>query len=173
MPLPLAPTKTVTINLTTTEVYPDRFDMAGRPLVTLRMLAAAMEAISGGTRLGTVDIAISVSTGAQASGTLTIASGTGVVGGSINGVAITVTWATSDTVTATALAAAINASTNALVAGIVTASASAGVVTIKTLAKGKVGNSVTLTASGTGVTASGTNLTGGAGADVPSASIKF
>src|SRR5687768_7319076 len=59
--------------------------------------------------------------GAKATGTLTIASGSGSVGGSINGVSVTVTWATSDTATAAALATAINASVNALVSGVVTA----------------------------------------------------
>lgn len=97
----------------------------------------------------------------QATGTLTIESGTGSVGGSINGVAITVTWATSDTASATALAAAINASGSALVSQHVTATSDAGVVTLTAKAPGPVGNAVTLAASGTGVTASGARLTGG------------
>jgi phage tail sheath gpL-like len=83
------------------------------------------------------------------------------VGGSINGVAVTVTWATSDTATATALAAAINASANALVS-LVTASSAAGVVTLTADHAGLPGNAYTLAASGTGVTASGARLTGGA-----------
>jgi phage tail sheath gpL-like len=100
-------------------------------------------------------------TAVAASGTLTISSGSGTVGGSINGVSNTVTWATDDATTATALAAAINASSNALIQNLVTASASGGVVTITSTIPGAVGNCMTLTASGTGVTASGARLTGG------------
>lgn len=97
----------------------------------------------------------------KATGTLTMASSTGTVGGSINGVSITVTWATSDTASAAALAAAINASVNPLVAGIVTATSALGVVTLTAVEYGKTGNAITLTASGTNVTASGARLTGG------------
>lgn len=98
---------------------------------------------------------------ALATGTLTIASGSGTVGGTINGVGVTVTWGTSDTATAAALATAINASGNALVANHVTATSAAGVVTLSAKKKGAAGNAITLAASGTGVTASGARLTGG------------
>lgn len=96
----------------------------------------------------------------SATGTLTIASGSGAVGGVINGTTVTVTWATSDTATATALAAAINA--NATTKKFIVATSAAGVVTLTAFPAGALGNSVSLTASGTGVTASGAKLTGGA-----------
>jgi hypothetical protein len=98
---------------------------------------------------------------AKASGTLTLSSASGAVGGVINGVTITVTAAGGDTATAALIAAAINASSNALVKDVVVATSSAAVVTITTFASGALGNSVTLAASGTGVTASGTRLAGG------------
>jgi phage tail sheath gpL-like len=98
----------------------------------------------------------------RATGTLTLSTASGTVGGSINGVAVTVTASGGDTATATALAAAINASVNPLVQGIVTATSALGVVTLTATEWGKTGNAVTLAASGTGVTASGARLTGGA-----------
>lgn len=97
----------------------------------------------------------------QASGTLTLDTAAGTVGGVINGVTITVTASGGDTATATAIAAAINASSNALVANIVTASALGAVVTVTAVLGGVSGNTVTLAASGTGVTASGARLTSG------------
>lgn len=101
------------------------------------------------------------STPLNASGTVTIASGAGVIEAIINGVTIGVTWATSDTATAAALAAAINASVDALVSGLVTASAALGVVTLTSADKTKTANAITLAAAGTGATASGARLTGG------------
>ena len=96
-----------------------------------------------------------------ASGTFTLSSGSGTITATINGVAIAITWATDDTTSAALLAAAINASANALVAGIVTATSAAGVVTVTAARGGKAGNTVTIAASGTGNTASGARLTGG------------
>ncbi len=84
----------------------------------------------------------------------------GTVGLVINGVTITVASGT-DTgyVVAQAIATAINASSNALVTGLVSAAATNpsldnGVVTVTALrsALGKSGNCITLAASGTGVT---------------------
>lgn len=104
---------------------------------------------------------------AQASGTVTLSSASGAITITINGVtAASETWATSDAATATALAADINASTDALVQHFVTASAAAGVVTITATQKSKWGNAITLAASGTGTTASGARLTGGLGGNV-------
>lgn len=93
-----------------------------------------------------------------ATGTLTISGGAGTVGGVINGVSVTVTWGTSDTATATALVTAINAKPGLPVM----ASSSAGVVTIYAMGGGGTGGggSITLVASGTGVTASGATLSG-------------
>lgn len=96
-----------------------------------------------------------------ATGTVTLSSASGDVSAVINGVTITVTYATSDTNTASLLKTAINASANALVANHVTATSAAGVVTITASTPGIVGNTITLAASGTGATASGARLTGG------------
>ena len=98
---------------------------------------------------------------AVATGTLTLASASGAVGGTINGLAVTVTAAGGDVATAAAIAAAINASSNAAIAGIVTASSIGAVVTVSAAAAGAIGNAITLVASGTGVTASGAKLAGG------------
>lgn len=98
---------------------------------------------------------------AKASQTLTLSTASGAVGGVINGVTITVTASGGDTATAAALAAAINASTNPLVQNIVTATSSGAVVTVSAVAAGVLGNSITIAASGTGVTAGGTRLAGG------------
>ena len=108
-----------------------------------------------------------------ASGTVTISSGSGSITATINGVGTSVTWGTSDTATATALAAAINGSANSLVQYHAKATSSAGVVTITALAPGQWGNAITLAASGTGATASGARLTSGAGVDVTPVTISL
>lgn len=102
--------------------------------------------------------------GARATGTLTFSSASGTVGGSINGVSVTVTAAGGDTNTAALWVAAVAASTNPLVQGVVTASNVAGVATVQAVQYGTTGNAITLAASGTGVTASGARLTGGTSA---------
>lgn len=100
--------------------------------------------------------------GVAATGTLTLSTASGTVGGIINGVTVTVSASGGDTTTATAIRDAINSSVNALVQGLVIASASGAVVTITALAGGLSGNAITLAASGTGVTASVTRLATGA-----------
>ena len=65
----------------------------------------------------------------------------------------------------TALVAAINA--DATISKKVQASSVGGVVTLTCIVPGVNGNKLTLTASGTGSTASGATLAGGAGADTP------
>lgn len=96
-----------------------------------------------------------------ATGTYTLSSSSGVLTATINGVALaTGSLAGTDTENAVVLAALINASTNALVSGLVTATSALGVVTVTAL-PGKMGNAVTITAAGTGNTASGARLTGG------------
>lgn len=102
----------------------------------------------------------------SATGGVTYSSSSGTQTVTINGVAITASSGASDALTASAVAAAINASTNALVQYLVTASASGSVVTITSAMPGKVGNCITLAASGTGANASGARLVGGAGGDV-------
>lgn len=96
-----------------------------------------------------------------ASGTLTLSSASGTVGGIINGVTITVTASGGDTATAAAIAAAINASANPLVLGAATATSNGAGVTVTSVRGGGSGNYITLAASGTGVSASGARLTGG------------
>lgn len=65
-----------------------------------------------------------------------VSSGSGAVGATINGVTVTDTWATSDTVAAGLIAAAINASTNALVQGFVVASNLRMTLTLSSVAAG-------------------------------------
>lgn len=147
------------VRTSTVYIYSKKTGLTGN---TITLSATGTGATASGARLTGGTIASSA--GAQATGTLTIASGSGSVGGSINGVSITVTWGTSDAASATALAAAINASTNALIQGVVYATVASGVVTVNAVKGGVDGNAITLVASGTGVTASGARLTGGAAA---------
>lgn len=121
--------------------------------------AEYLEAFIAGTRVGTV---VFSSNDVAATGTLTLSSASGTVGGIINGVTVTVTASGGDTATAAALAAAINASGNPLVSGSVIATSALGVVTLTARQPGPSGNAITLAASGTGVTASGARLAGGA-----------
>lgn len=130
----------------------------GRSVISNRWKELAMQMESGMLDQITV---IEDDTPLNASGTVTIASGAGTITATINGVGIPITWATSDTNSAALLAAAINASVNALVAGLVTATSLLGVVTVTAARKGVAGNAITLAASGTGATASGARLTAG------------
>lgn len=144
----------------------------GKKELLRRVIHFLTGAISGTKKVESFDLYADASADpAAASGTVTIASGTGSIAAVINGVSVAVTWATSDTATATALAAAINASTNALVQYLVSATSSAGVVTITALQKGITGNCITLAATGTGATASGARLTGGTGGNVSKLSV--
>ncbi len=130
-------------------------------------------AIGGNKRVNSIRVFADGTDNVYASGTVTISSGSGTITATINGVGTSVTWGTSDTATATALAAAINAATNDLVEFHVSASSSAGVVTITAKAPGQWGNAITLAATGTGATASGARLTGGAGCDVTATTISL
>lgn len=142
--------------------FPDQSLLNSNKRLWLERAAQFFEGLSGGTRQGVVTTTSNGGTSAAyASGTVTIASGSGSITATINGVGISVTWATSDTATAAALAAAINASVNALVQPFVSATSALGVVTITAKNLGVQGNTVTLAASGTGATASGARLTGG------------
>lgn len=98
-----------------------------------------------------------------ATGTVTYESATGTLTTTINGVGVTADAGVDDTASAVAMAAAINASGNALVNKHVTATSAAGVVTITAIVPGYAGNAVTLAASAGGgtATASGARLTGG------------
>ena len=143
---------------------------------TAGLLQRLFKSMAMGSRLFNVSMSAGV-TPVAASAYLAIddASVNGTVGGTINGVSITVA-AASDTgyVVAQNLATAINASSDALVVGLVTAVASNptgddGRVTITAATKyGKAGNGFTLAASGTGVTASAARLAGGTDGTVTS-----
>lgn len=74
--------------------------------------------------------------GACAGATLILASSSGAVGGVINGVTVTDTWAGSDAASAALIAAAINASSNALVQGFVRASNVSSALTLASVAAG-------------------------------------
>lgn len=146
----------VTIN-STQDVGDLSFANWGKGRVS-REVAKLIEGLGTGSFTGSLDVTAAA---VAASGTLTISGGSGAVGGTIGGQLVTVTWATSDTLSAAALAAAINA--NATTLQYVVATSLAGVVTITSLVPGTVGNGVTLVASGTGVSASGARLASGAG----------
>lgn len=145
-------------------------DLAHRPHKWLRRFSAFLEGWAGGMipKGTSIDIQDGNSTTlAPATGTLTLSSASGSVGGTIGGTSVTVTASGGDTATATALAAAINA--NSTVNQFVVATSAAGVVTLtalygNTLGGGAIGNLVTLVAVGTGVTRSAATLTGGANA---------
>ncbi len=108
-----------------------------------------------------------------ATGTYTISSGSGVLTATINGVAVTTaSQSGTDTACAVALAAAINASTNALVAGMVTATSALGVVTVTAAVAGKLGNAITTTASGTGNTADQARLVSGTDGTAQATAVK-
>lgn len=139
---------------------------AADPKKMCAQVSALFDAIAAGCTPASFTIQEGGTAEAQATGTLTISGGSGAVGGTINGVAITHAWTTSDANSAALVAADINASANALIAGIVTASAASNVVTVRSVDATKTANAITLAASGTGVTASGARLTGGAGHDV-------
>jgi phage tail sheath gpL-like len=118
----------------------------------------------------------------QASGTLTFVSVIATDAFVINGVTFTcvASGATgnqfnvgaSDTLTAAAAAAAINASATALISGYVTASSALGVLTITSAFYGLSGNQCTLVSNDATITASGARLTAGA-ADATAQTISF
>lgn len=130
-------------------------------------LMAYIRGLMGGAKSASVYIG---ETAVQASGTVTLSSHVATNTVTINGVAFTcmASGATGnqynvgadDTATADNLAAAINASSTALVSGYVTASAASGVVTVTAVRPGLAGNMFTLAISANG-SVSGAKLTGG------------
>lgn len=77
-----------------------------------------------------------------------------------------------DTLTAAAAAAAINASVTALVSGYVTATSALGVVTVQAVFYGLSGNQCTISSPNGTITASGARLTAGA-TDATSQTLQF
>lgn len=110
---------------------------------------------------GTGDAAYTLSTSgatepAYANAALSLSGASGTVGGVVNGVSLTATAAGGDTATAGLIVAAINASTNALVQGLVTASNLSATVTCASVAAGDTVNFAGFTFTATsGVTPSG------------------
>jgi hypothetical protein len=99
-----------------------------------------LDSLKQGVRRGVAKIYADGAAAKYAYGTLVLSGGAGAVGGTINGVTITDTYATSDTHSAGLIAAAIDASTNALVQYFVTASNVAGSFALSTVVAGtKIG----------------------------------
>lgn len=149
-----------TLNLRLDTGDTDVFVQTNSGTITAMNLSRLFKALAGGGHTKPVTLRTDV-TPLAAAGTITLVSGSGTITAIINGVSIAITWATDDTVSAALLAAAINASSNALVTGLVTATSALGVCTINAALLGKMGNAVLLSATGTGATASGARLTGG------------
>jgi phage tail sheath gpL-like len=131
-------------------------------------------ALAGGLKAASLDVQVAEGDAVAASGTFTLDTVIATDAISINGVTFTAvaSGATAvqfnvgadDEETATNLAAAINASANALVSGLVTAAAVDEVVTITAYKKGKMGNAVTIASADATIVASGARLTGGTNA---------
>lgn len=131
----------------------------------VQMLATFIKACAVGAKNGTtmtINAGTATTALASAAGTVTLSSASGTTTVTINGVNFTVA-AGNDAARTAALALAINTSTNALVQYLVAATSNNGVLTVVALQPGITGNTITLAASGTGATASGARLTGGAG----------
>ena len=100
--------------------------------------------------------------GVVASGTVTYSSASGAQTCTINGTAVTAPTGATDAALATSLAASINGAAGAIHTGHVRALARAGVCHVFAKYPGAQGNAITLAVTGTGATASGARLTGGA-----------
>lgn len=119
--------------------------------------------------VGNVPLAVGVSaTGTATRSGATMINGTDTsVTVTINGAGVSVntTTTTTDAEVATAIKTTVNASVNPLVDGVVTASNPTSTTALLTAdTKGPSGNWITLAVSGTGLTASGTRLSGGSAA---------
>jgi hypothetical protein len=99
--------------------------------------------------------------GLASTGTVTYSSSSGAQTVVINGVTVYSATGASDSANAIAAAAAINASTNALIQNRVRALVRSAVVHVFSIDCGLIGNTVTLSVTGTGATASVARLAGG------------
>ncbi len=133
--------------------------------------------LGSGNLVGTVDVQRGATAAVKASATATLATAIATNAVTINAVAFTAVasgatgnqWniGGTDTISATNLAAAINGSVTAKIAGYVSATSSGAVVTISAVTPGLLGNLVTLTKTGTPITVTGAGfLASGAGDDV-------
>lgn len=154
------------------------FETAGDKQAILGRLIQYLTSVQTGTELpesssSPISVALSVQGNAtRASGTFTLATVIATDAVSINGVTFTCVASgaganqfnvgASDTLTAANLAAAINASVTALVAGYVTASSATNVVTVSSTVYGLAGNQTLIASADGTITASGAALTGGA-----------
>ncbi len=153
-----------------------------KALTTLTNLAAMFETFKAGaptiTNAGvpnTVALRCDVNP-VKATGTFTLSTSSGQLDAIINGVTVSSTLSSGDTLNAVALAAAINASTDALVAGrVVATSAASGndaIVTLTAVNAGADANGFTTAASGTGLTADQARLVGGTDGTAQVAAVK-
>jgi len=156
----------------------DKLEQAGGPQDTAQAIQQLIQSMAAGNELAAGEnqppsIAISVQENeVRASGTFTLNTVIATDAVSINGVsfACVASGATGnqfnvgsdDTETAENLAAAINASSTALVSGYVTASSAAAVVTVTSAFYGTAGNMTTIASADTTIVASGARLTSGA-----------
>ena len=129
-----------------------------RPRTAMNDVLVLLNGINAGIYPGSTGFEVAQS---QATGMYTVSGGSGVIGAIINGQIVSVTWAVSDGNSAGLLVAAINAETNPLVAKHVTATNSGAFITLTARYPGHAGNAVTTVASGTGITAMQSRLTGG------------
>jgi hypothetical protein len=111
--------------------------------------------VGKGSTANTTRLASATQNGTQASGTYAISSGNGTMTMVINGVSDNVTWASSDTASAAALAAKFQLNSSALIRGVVDVTSATGTITVKAVKPGPEGNLITFTGSGTGSTVSG------------------
>lgn len=111
-----------------------------RPSGELEDIARYLEGVGSGLAAGENWVEIyrgsTSAAPAAATQTLVISGGSGAVGGVINGVTVTGTWATSDAVSGGVVSAAIRASSNALVQGLVSASNLGATITLATAVAG-------------------------------------
>lgn len=161
--------------------HTDTLDLNGRDdKQAVLLLRNHLSGLASGAKRGTeVAIYPNGTAAAKASGTFTLSSAVATNTASINGVTLVADTdfdvGADDDETAANLADAINASTDALIDGIVTAAASGAVVTITAAMPGKAGNCITIegTSPGTTLVASGARLTGGAGGDATAVTISL
>jgi hypothetical protein len=145
-------TLTVTVDRTSGDLN-DIF-VNSNPLLAMSNMSNFITGVAGGAQAASITVVINDGNAANASADVTVSSPIAGDKLLINGVSFiagsTFAIGGSDSATATNLANAINASANALIDGIVTASASNSTVTITAVSPGVVGNMITLEGQGTG-----------------------
>lgn len=131
-----------------------------RGIITATNVAdvVTLRAVTGGTAGNSLTLVSSNGSRLAVTGSGNLAGGAAVANNQWD-------WGVDNTVTATALAACINASSTAILNGVVEATSSGAAVTVKAKVKGKVGNSITIaTINGSrlAITGSLSRLGGGA-----------